>query len=102
MDVLAGTRYTASALVGGQRPVPCTSIIERKSDHGSFEQVPTRYIVDTDGMYRFKQQPIAVWAPKDCITDLAIYTGDRSVDFDAVTQGERECHHTRTRSAGAR
>jgi hypothetical protein len=30
---------------------------------------------------RFKQQPVAVWAPNDCIADMAIYTGDRSVDF---------------------
>lgn len=90
IDVSAGTQYAMSAIIGGQRPVPCTSNIRRKSDD---RPVPIRYIVDSDGLYRFKEQRIAVRPPKDCIEDLAIYSGDRSVDFvtnnrDWFTNGE--------------
>jgi hypothetical protein len=31
VDALAGAHYQLSALVGGNRPVPCTSIVEQKS-----------------------------------------------------------------------
>lgn len=77
---VSGTQYEVSALIGGQRPVPCTSKMTRKSDGGP---VPTTYVVDGDGLYRFKEQGIAVGPPKDCIEDLAIYSSDRSVDFVA-------------------
>src|SRR6185437_5260588 len=60
-----------------------TSLIYRKLDTGKLEPVPITYKVDSDDMYRFKQQGIAVWVPKECITDIAIYSHDRSVDFVA-------------------
>jgi uncharacterized membrane protein YciS (DUF1049 family) len=31
VEALAGAHYQLSALVGGNRPVPCTSIVEQKS-----------------------------------------------------------------------
>jgi hypothetical protein len=83
LSVLPGAHYQALAAVAGQRPVPCTTLIFRKPDTGKLEQVPVTYKVDSDGMYRFKQQGIAVWVPKECITDLAIYSHDRTVDFVA-------------------
>jgi hypothetical protein len=82
-NVLAGANYQASALVGGQRIVPCTSIIQRKLESGALELVPVTYKVESDGMYRFKEQGVAVWVPKDCITDTAIYRRHRSVEFVA-------------------
>lgn len=81
LNVLAGANYQASALVGGRRPVPCTSLIYRKLESGKRELVPVTYKVDSDGMYQAKPQGIAVWAPKECIPDIAIYSHDRSVDF---------------------
>jgi hypothetical protein len=82
LNVLAGAHYQASALVGGQRVVPCTSIVQRKLESGALELVPVTYKVENDGLYRFKEG-VAVWVPKDCITDTAIYSRDRSVDFVA-------------------
>jgi hypothetical protein len=81
-DVSAGAHYQASVLAGGQRIVPCTSIVQRKLESGALELVPLTYKVESDGMYRFKQG-VSVWVPKDCITDAAIYSRDRSVDFVA-------------------
>jgi hypothetical protein len=40
VDAVAGAHYHLSALVGGNRPVPCTSILEQKSKSGDWEQVP--------------------------------------------------------------
>ncbi len=37
--------------------------------------------VDRDGMYRFKSQPFLVWAPKECMLDMAVRDTNRSVDF---------------------
>jgi hypothetical protein len=37
--------------------------------------------VDSDGMYRFKSQPFMVWAPKECMLDMAVRDTNRSVDF---------------------
>lgn len=37
--------------------------------------------VDRDGMYRFKSQPFMVWAPKECLLDMAVRDTIRSVDF---------------------
>jgi len=37
--------------------------------------------VDKDGMYRFKSQPFMVWAPKECLLDMAVRDTNRSVDF---------------------
>lgn len=37
--------------------------------------------VGSDGMYRFKQQPVAVWAPKECLLDMAVFESSNSVDF---------------------
>jgi hypothetical protein len=37
--------------------------------------------VDSDGMYRFKSQPFMVWAPKECLLDMAVRDTSRSVDF---------------------
>jgi hypothetical protein len=37
--------------------------------------------VDRDGMYRFKSQPFMVWAPKECLLDMAVRDTSRSVDF---------------------
>jgi hypothetical protein len=37
--------------------------------------------VDHDGMYRFKSQPFMVWAPKECMLDMAVRDTTRSVDF---------------------
>jgi hypothetical protein len=37
--------------------------------------------VDSDGQYRFKHQPFMVWAPKDCLLDMAVRDTDQSVDF---------------------
>jgi hypothetical protein len=82
LNALPGGHYQASALVGGQRIVPCTSIVQRKLESGTLELVPLTYKVESDGMYRFKEG-VAVWVPKDCITDTAIYSHDRSVDFVA-------------------
>lgn len=67
LSVLAGAHYQAFPLVGGQSPVPCTSLIYRKSDTRKLELVPVTYKIDSDNMYRFKQQGIAVWVPKECI-----------------------------------
>jgi hypothetical protein len=41
----------------------------------------SKFKVDSDGMYRFKSQPIVVWAPKECLLDIAVRDTDRSVDF---------------------
>lgn len=82
LDV-AGAHYQTSVVVGGRRPVPCTSLIYRKLDSGKSELVPVTYKLDADGMYLMKPEGIAVWAPKDCITEIAIYGRDRSVDFVA-------------------
>lgn len=41
----------------------------------------TKFKVGSDGLYRFKQQPIAVWAPDKCLLDMFVYDSDRSVDF---------------------
>lgn len=80
LNVLAGAHYQASALVGGQRVVPCTSIVQLKLESGALELVPVTYKVESDGVYRFREG-IGVWVPKDCITDIAIYSRDRFVDF---------------------
>jgi hypothetical protein len=82
LNALPGAHYQASALVGGQWIVPCTSIVQRKLESGALELVPVTYKVESDGMYRFKEG-VGVWVPKDCITDTAIYSRDRSVDFVA-------------------
>lgn len=82
LNALPGARYQVSALVGGQRIVPCTSMIQRKLESGALEVVPVTYKVESDGMFRFKEG-IAVWVPKDCIRDAAIFSRDRSVDFVA-------------------
>jgi hypothetical protein len=82
LSALPGAHYQVSPLVGGQRIVPCTSIIQRKLASEALELVPVTYKVESDGMYRFKEG-IAVWVPKDCITDPAIFSRDRSVDFVA-------------------
>jgi hypothetical protein len=37
--------------------------------------------VDRDGMYRFKSQPFMVWAPKECMLDMAVRDTNWSVDF---------------------
>ena len=37
--------------------------------------------VDSDGMYRFKSQPFMVWAPKECLLDMAVRDTNQSVDF---------------------
>jgi hypothetical protein len=37
--------------------------------------------VDGDGMYRFKSQPFMVWAPKECLLDMAVRDTNWSVDF---------------------
>src|ERR1700733_5123795 len=37
--------------------------------------------VDSDGMYPFKSQPFMVWAPKECLVDMAVRDTNRSVDF---------------------
>lgn len=37
--------------------------------------------VDSDGQYRFKHQPFMVWAPKECLLDMAVRDTDQSVDF---------------------
>jgi hypothetical protein len=37
--------------------------------------------VDSDGMYRFKSQPFMVWAPKECMLDMAVRDTNWSVDF---------------------
>jgi hypothetical protein len=37
--------------------------------------------VDSDGIYRFKSQGIEVWAPKECLLDIAVRNTGRSVDF---------------------
>jgi hypothetical protein len=83
LDVVAGAHYQTSVVVGGRRAVPCTSLIYRKLDSGKSELVPVTYKVDADGMYQIKPEGMAVWAPKDCIADVAIYGRDRSVDFVA-------------------
>jgi len=41
----------------------------------------TKFKIDSDGMYRFRSQPIVVWAPKECLLDIAVRDTDRSVDF---------------------
>ena len=41
----------------------------------------TKLKVDSDGMYRFKQHPIVVWAPNRCLLDMFVNDTDRSVDF---------------------
>jgi len=41
----------------------------------------TKLKVDSDGMYRFKQHPIVVWAPDKCLLDMFVNDTDRSVDF---------------------
>jgi hypothetical protein len=83
LNVLPQAQYQARPLVGGQGPVPCISLIYRKSDTGKSELEPVTYKVDSNGMYRFKEQGVAVWAPKECISDIAIYSRNRSVDFVA-------------------
>jgi hypothetical protein len=55
LDVLAGSHYQATALVGGQRIVPCTSIVQRRFESGALELVPVTYKVENDGLYRFKE-----------------------------------------------
>ena len=62
-------------------PVACTSSIGRKTERGGWESVPLTYTTDPDGMYRLKERGIAVWAPKRCVPDMAIYKDDRSVKF---------------------
>jgi hypothetical protein len=37
--------------------------------------------VDSDGQYRFKRQPFMVWAPNECLLDMAVRDTDQSVDF---------------------
>ena len=37
--------------------------------------------VDSDGMYHFKSQPFMVWAPKECMLDMAVRDTNWSVDF---------------------
>jgi hypothetical protein len=37
--------------------------------------------VDKDGMYRFKSQPFMVWAPKECLLNMAVRDTNQSVDF---------------------
>lgn len=51
--------------------------------------------IDTDGMYRLKGAPFAVWAPVDCVPDIAVYDTDNGVRFttgrgDWITSGEFE------------
>jgi hypothetical protein len=41
----------------------------------------SKFKVDSDGMYRFKSQPFIVWAPKECLLDMAVRDTDQSVDF---------------------
>jgi hypothetical protein len=41
----------------------------------------SKFKVDSDGMYRFKSQPFAVWAPEKCLLDMAVRDTDQSVDF---------------------
>jgi hypothetical protein len=41
----------------------------------------SKFKIDSDGMYRFKSQPIVAWAPKECLLDIAVRDTDRSVDF---------------------
>lgn len=40
VDAVAGANYHLAAVVGGNRPVPCTSIVEQKSKSGRWENVP--------------------------------------------------------------
>jgi hypothetical protein len=41
----------------------------------------SKFKVDSDGMYRFKSQPFVVWAPNECLLDMAVRDTDHSVDF---------------------
>lgn len=41
----------------------------------------SKFKVDSDGLYRFKVHPIAVWAPSECLLDLAVDDAANSVDF---------------------
>jgi hypothetical protein len=41
----------------------------------------SKFKVDSDGMYRFKSRPFMVWAPKECLLDMAVRDTDQSVDF---------------------
>lgn len=41
----------------------------------------SKFKVDRDGMYRFKVHPIVVWAPNECLLDLAVDDAPNFVDF---------------------
>lgn len=41
----------------------------------------SKFKIDSDGVYRFKSHPIAVWAPSDCLLDIAVHDGQHQVDF---------------------
>lgn len=41
----------------------------------------SKFKVDRDGMYRFKIHPVVVWAPNECLLDLAVDDGPHAVDF---------------------
>jgi len=43
--------------------------------------VVSKFKIDNDGMYRFKSQPFVVWAPQECLLDIAVRDTDQSVDF---------------------
>jgi hypothetical protein len=50
-------------------------------ESGELQLVPVTYKVNSEGFYLAKPQGITVWAPKECIPDIAIYNHDRSVEF---------------------
>lgn len=43
--------------------------------------VASKFKIDSDGMYRFKSQPIIVRAPSDCELDISVRDTPTSVDF---------------------
>jgi hypothetical protein len=82
LNAVAGAEYHAHALMGGQRIVPCTSIIQQKLESGKLESVPLTYRVENNGIYRLTEG-VVVGVPSECIRNIAIYRRDRLVDFVA-------------------
>lgn len=41
----------------------------------------SKFKVEKDGTYRFRQHPIVVQAPSTCLLDMFVYDSDNSVDF---------------------
>lgn len=42
---------------------------------------PSAHKVSSDGRYRFKDIPVAVQTPEDCLIDMFVYEGPRAVGF---------------------